>query len=188
MPERNYGKTPHGVPITDDLVAKLAKEAEEGFDVDEMLRRRRGRPPMGTSAAGVESVRLDPQLRAAVQDRATRESATVSSVIREALRLFLASDLERRGSEWPLPSPLEAGPTNATWPSMPASRARPHLQLVVGPRTGIPDDAGAPASPQEPAQGSHVVLRPTPGLTKLYEGEGHVRTTLHVWDGMRLSG
>ena len=77
------------MPITDKLVAELAEEAEAGYDVDELLRRRGGRPPMGSAAASVESVRLEPELREALAQRAERDQETVSSVIRKALRKYL---------------------------------------------------------------------------------------------------
>src|SRR5207302_326647 len=56
MAKKTHGKTASGVPITDELVDKLAKEAEAGYDVDATLRRRVGRPPIGSAAANVESV------------------------------------------------------------------------------------------------------------------------------------
>ena len=59
----DLGETRSGEPITEELLEKLTAQAEEGFDVEEILRRRGGRPPMGSSAAAVESVRLDPELR-----------------------------------------------------------------------------------------------------------------------------
>lgn len=89
MAEPEYGKTKSGQPITDELIERLAAEAEEGYDVDETLARRRGRPPMGTAAATVESVRLDPELRRALAKRAEQDHATTSAVIREALRQYL---------------------------------------------------------------------------------------------------
>jgi len=88
--KKTHGKTASGAPITDELVADLAEKAEAGFDVDEMLRRRRGgRPPIGSGAASVESVRLDPELREALARRARRDRETPSSVIRKALRKYL---------------------------------------------------------------------------------------------------
>jgi Ribbon-helix-helix protein, copG family len=78
-----------GVPITDELVDKLPKEAEARYDVDEMLHRRVGRPPIGSSAASVESVRLDPELQKALAERVKRDHETISSVIRKALRKYL---------------------------------------------------------------------------------------------------
>jgi len=89
MPKKPYGKTASGVPITDELVAELAEKAAAGYDVDELLRRRGGRPPLGSAAASVESVRLDPDLRNALRERAERDDETTSSVIRKALRKYL---------------------------------------------------------------------------------------------------
>ena len=89
MAKKTHGKISSGVPITDDLVAELAEKAEAGYDVDEMLRRRGGRPPIGSAAASVESVRLDPELREALARRARRDKETASSVIRKALRKYL---------------------------------------------------------------------------------------------------
>jgi hypothetical protein len=89
MARRATRRTASGKPITDKLVAGLGERAEAGFDTDEILRRRRGRPPMGVAAASVESVRLDPELREALADRARRDDETVSAVIRKALRTYL---------------------------------------------------------------------------------------------------
>jgi hypothetical protein len=50
---------------------------------------RGGRPPIGSAAATVESVRLDPDLREALAQRAARDHETTSSVIRKALRRYL---------------------------------------------------------------------------------------------------
>jgi hypothetical protein len=87
--KKTYGRTASGKPITDELVEKLGDEAEAGYDVDETLRRRGGRPPIGSTAATVESVRLDPELREALTQRAERDHETTSSVIRKALRKYL---------------------------------------------------------------------------------------------------
>lgn len=89
MAKKNHGKTAGGVPITDELVAELAEKAEAGYDVDELLRRRGGRPAMGSAPASVESVRLEPELREALIERARRDHETTSSVIRSALREYL---------------------------------------------------------------------------------------------------
>ncbi len=88
---RVYGHTRSGRPITDTDVETLAAEAEAGYDVDELIARRpkRGRPALGSSPASVESVRLDPELRRELIDRARAEATTTSEVIREALRRFL---------------------------------------------------------------------------------------------------
>ena len=53
------------------------------------LRRRGGRPPIDSGAASVESVRLDPELRQALTQRAERDARDHLSVIRKALRKYL---------------------------------------------------------------------------------------------------
>jgi hypothetical protein len=47
--------------------------------------------PLGSAAARVESVRLDPELQQALADRAAKDHETTSSVIRKALRQYLTS-------------------------------------------------------------------------------------------------
>lgn len=89
--ERVYGHTRSGRPITDAEVEALAAEAEAGYDVDALIARRskRGRPALGSGPAAVESVRLDPELRDELLQRAQAEGTTTSEIIREALRRFL---------------------------------------------------------------------------------------------------
>lgn len=89
MGKRTHGRTASGAPITDDLISRLADRAEAGYDVDATLRRRGGRPPLGSAPASVESVRLEPELRQAIAKRAERDHETASSVIRKALRSYL---------------------------------------------------------------------------------------------------
>ena len=89
MAKKTYSKTASGAPITDELVAELAEKAEAGYDVDKILRRQGGRPPIGSAAATVESVRLDPELREALAQRARRDNETTSSVLGKALRKYL---------------------------------------------------------------------------------------------------
>ncbi len=52
-------------------------------------RGRRGRPSLGSAPASVESVRLDPELREKLVERAQMTGTTTSEVIREAIRQFL---------------------------------------------------------------------------------------------------
>lgn len=88
---RVYGHTGSGEPITDTEVAALAAAAQAGYDVDRLIARRgkRGRPALGSAAATVESVRLDPELRGELLERARSEGTTTSEIIREGLRRFL---------------------------------------------------------------------------------------------------
>jgi hypothetical protein len=52
----DHGRKDDGTPITDDMVEAMADEAAAGFEVDEIIRRRGGRPAMGAAPATVESV------------------------------------------------------------------------------------------------------------------------------------
>jgi hypothetical protein len=85
----NHGRKKDGTTITDEMVDALADEAEAGYDADELLRGRGGRPPMGSAAASVESVRLDPELKRDLLLRAAEEHISVSEVIRRAVRQYL---------------------------------------------------------------------------------------------------
>ncbi len=89
--DRAYGHTRSGKPITDKGIETLAAEAEAGYEVEALLARRgkRGRPALGSAPASVESVRLDPELRDQLLERAKADGTTTSELIREALRRFL---------------------------------------------------------------------------------------------------
>jgi hypothetical protein len=82
--KKSYGRSKAGVELTDDVLERMAKEAEDGLDITK-LRRRPGRPSMGSGPADSLPVRLDPELRQALDERAT----TASDVVREALRRYL---------------------------------------------------------------------------------------------------
>ncbi len=69
----------------------MATEVECDYDVASLKARRRGRPTMGSAAAEVVPVRLDPELKKAVEARAERDDTTTSEIIREAIRSFLES-------------------------------------------------------------------------------------------------
>lgn len=91
MTKRTYGHTKSGRPVDDDLIELLAREAEDGYDVNEIVSRRgkRGRPRLGAAPSTVESVRLDPELKERLARRAEADGIAVSEVIREALRHHL---------------------------------------------------------------------------------------------------
>ena len=82
-----HGHTKSGKPITNDMLDRWADEAEKGYDVDELLTRRRGRPAIGP----VESFRLPPELRERVVERADADGTTVSDVSRRALAEYLGA-------------------------------------------------------------------------------------------------
>ena len=85
---KTYGRSKAGVELTEEVLDRMAAEAEDGFDVTR-LRRRPGRPAMGDGPAETLPVRLDPALRKAVDERASSEKTTASEVVREALRRYL---------------------------------------------------------------------------------------------------
>jgi uncharacterized protein (DUF4415 family) len=84
-------RTRSGRILANDEIEQLATEvAETDYDVEELeTRRRRGRPPMGSAPAVVVPVRIDPELRAVIEERAEKDQTTVSHVIREAIRRFV---------------------------------------------------------------------------------------------------
>jgi hypothetical protein len=89
MPEeKTHGRSKAGVELTDDVLEQVAKEAADGLDVTK-LRRRPGRPAMGSGPAESLPVRLDPELREALDGRAATENTTASDIVREALRRYL---------------------------------------------------------------------------------------------------
>ncbi len=89
MPPKTHGTKADGTPITDEMIEAMADEAERGYDVDEVLRRRGGRPAMGSAPSSVESVRLDPELKRDLLLRATEDGISVSEAIRRALQEYV---------------------------------------------------------------------------------------------------
>ncbi len=86
MPDnRSHGRSKAGVELTDEVLDQMAKEAEDGLDITD-LRRRRGRPAMGSGPAESLPVCLDPELRQALDERAAADKTTASDIVREALR------------------------------------------------------------------------------------------------------
>ncbi len=89
MPDKkSHGRSKAGVELTDEVLERMAREAEDGLDVTK-LRRRPGRPAMGSGPADSLPVRLDPELRQALDERASTDNTTASDIVREALRRYL---------------------------------------------------------------------------------------------------
>lgn len=86
---RGRRRTRSGRELTDELIEKFVDEAEAGFDVARL--RVRGRPRMGTAPARSFPVRLEPALRAALDERAAEEHRPAAEVVRDALRRYLAA-------------------------------------------------------------------------------------------------
>jgi len=81
-------ETIKGIPVTEELIAKLADEAERGYDVEGL--RRRGRPRLGSAEgpSAVVPVRMDDELLAALAERAEHDGLSRSEAIREAVRAW----------------------------------------------------------------------------------------------------
>ncbi|CAN5292219.1 hypothetical protein BH18ACT4_BH18ACT4_12270 [soil metagenome] len=88
--KRTYGRTIDGREITDDLIEEYVAEAEAGYDLNDW-EPVRGRPLMGSAPAKTFPVRLDPALRAALNERADHEDRPAAEVVRDALRRYLAA-------------------------------------------------------------------------------------------------
>ncbi len=90
MTEPKTHRTRSGRTLTDEEIDALSNQvAETDYDVEALKTRRRGRPSMGSGPADVVPVRIDPELRAAIEARAEAEHTTTSEIIREAIRRFL---------------------------------------------------------------------------------------------------
>ena len=83
-------RTASGRELTNADLDAIADEVEVlSFDVESLKTRRRGRPMLGSGPAEVVPVRIDPELKAAIDARAAADDTTLSEVIREALRRYL---------------------------------------------------------------------------------------------------
>src|SRR6266542_2291793 len=89
MSKTNHGSS-GGVELTEALVERLAKEAERGYDVTRLRPRpRRGRPPMGSDAAAVFQLRLEPAVHDVLVRTAKERNVSPSELTRRALRIYL---------------------------------------------------------------------------------------------------
>ena len=70
-------------------IEEMANQAEEGYDVDEILRRRGGRLAMGSTPSSVESVPLSPELKRDLLERAAQQGVSLSEAIRTALQEYV---------------------------------------------------------------------------------------------------
>lgn len=90
MSDNKTHRTASGHTLSEEELERLAVEVEETeYDVEELKTRRRGRPPMGSGPADVVPVRIDPELKAAIEARAQADHTSTSEIIRKAIRRFL---------------------------------------------------------------------------------------------------
>lgn len=90
MTDPKIHRTPSGRGVTVEEIEAFAAQLETAeFDVEALKHRRRGRPMLGSAPADVVPVRIDPELKAAIDARAAADNTTTSDVIREALRRYL---------------------------------------------------------------------------------------------------
>lgn len=82
--------TQHGVPLTEELLDRLADEAEAGFDEGRIRRPGRPRLSPGEGPSAVVQVRVEEELQRRLTRRAMHEGTTLSEVVRNALRAHLA--------------------------------------------------------------------------------------------------
>lgn len=91
MIRRTHG-TSGGVELTDELIERLADEAERGYEDEQLRPRGRGRPLIGQSPATVFQVRLPPAMRDELSRVADASGTTASDVVRQALRAYFDAE------------------------------------------------------------------------------------------------
>ena len=87
MPANRRSKT--GVPITDELAAQLADEAEAGYELTPNKRVGRKSLDGGVGKSPRVNFRMTAELQARARKRATREGKTVSEIARDALEHYV---------------------------------------------------------------------------------------------------
>jgi len=99
MSNSGYG-TSGGVELTNEVIERLAREAEGGYDVKRLRpRSRRGRPPIGSEAARLFQVRLEPELRGVLARAAQLQQTSPSEMARRALRAYLEGATASAGGD-----------------------------------------------------------------------------------------
>ena len=93
-PER--ARTKAGVALTDELLGRLAIEAERGFDPEQFRRPGRPRLTPGEGPSAIVQVRVDEDLHNRLSMRAADEGTTVSAVVRAALHEHLGATPSER--------------------------------------------------------------------------------------------
>jgi hypothetical protein len=80
-----------GVVVTDLDIQRMAEDvATRDFDLSKFTRLP-GRPLMGKAVAEVVPVRIEPSIVKSIDRRARKEGTTRSDIIRQAIKIYLAS-------------------------------------------------------------------------------------------------
>ena len=80
-----------GVVVTDLDIQRMADDvATRDFDLSKFTRLP-GRPLMGKAVAEVVPVRIEPSIVKSIDRRARKEGTTRSDIIRQAIKIYLAS-------------------------------------------------------------------------------------------------
>jgi len=80
-----------GVVVTDSDIRRMADDvATRDFDLLKFTRPP-GRPLMGKAVAEVVPVRIEPSIVKSIDRRARKEGTTRSDIIRQAIKIYLAS-------------------------------------------------------------------------------------------------
>ena len=80
-----------GEILTDADFERMADDvATRDFDLSKFTRLP-GRPPMGKAVAEVVPVRIEPSIVKSIDRRARKEGTTRSDIIRQAIKIYLAS-------------------------------------------------------------------------------------------------
>jgi CRISPR-associated endonuclease/helicase Cas3 len=77
------------IELTEEVINRLADEAERGYDPKRLRPRLMGRPRMGSLPASTFQVRLEPELRDELERAARRQRTSPSELARRALRSYL---------------------------------------------------------------------------------------------------
>ena len=82
-----------GVLLTDEVTDEIAREAEDGYDLSDAKLIPVGRPSLnGSGVSRLIQVRVDDALDEQLRALAEAQERTLSAVVRDAIRQYVASD------------------------------------------------------------------------------------------------
>lgn len=96
-------RTKSGRVVTDADLARMAAEAEAGFDLS-TWKRRPGRPSLGSARTGEHSPRLVTRVPAELRDEVTFYASADGKSVSEVIRQLLEAYVDRRSREQKAPA------------------------------------------------------------------------------------